>query len=289
VPEPGDSSAPIIGHETGPSEDGRAEGANGNDGSASAESGDAGTTVVGAVVDFTTTRPFSGRSVVIAGQRTTTDDHGKFTVSNVGATYDAIVADPDGSAISMYRGLTRRDPLLPHFGTSAMLHTAAVSGILSGGGNYPLTGSDAVEVHFFSDEADGQTLLGGQLPVGMGGPNFGPLPLSWSGGDSLNGRVVAIGTFYGSDAGSLSEGGPSSYLFTQPLTVSSGQTAVVALALSPVTQSGHVAGKIEVPAGSRILEKQLFYRFPTIHSTLTVPGQSAPPSAIDSVVPDLTT
>jgi hypothetical protein len=69
--------------------------------------------VVGAVVDGWG-RPIAGRKIVLGGRSTVSDESGEFTVDGVGARYDVIVGDPDGATVTVYRGLSRRDPRLAH-------------------------------------------------------------------------------------------------------------------------------------------------------------------------------
>ena len=48
--------------------------------------------------------------VAVGGRRTTSDGEGRFSLTDVPATYDLIVAKPDGDLVTIYQGIGRRDP-----------------------------------------------------------------------------------------------------------------------------------------------------------------------------------
>ena len=73
-------------------------------------------TVSGVVVDADEHWPLPGRLVEIAGKRAVTDAAGRFRIEGVGAKYDVFVSDEDGSWVSIYRDLSRRDPVFSHQG-----------------------------------------------------------------------------------------------------------------------------------------------------------------------------
>jgi hypothetical protein len=57
------------------------------------------------------------RRVTLAGQRTYTDDEGRFSFEHVPATYDLTITERDNRQATAYHGLTRRDPVLAHLAT----------------------------------------------------------------------------------------------------------------------------------------------------------------------------
>ncbi len=77
--------------------------------------------VSGVVVDELEHWPLSGRSVQIGEQRALTDEQGRFRIPHVPAQYDVRVSEADGSWVTLYRGVARRDPLLAH-------HSAQLNG-----------------------------------------------------------------------------------------------------------------------------------------------------------------
>jgi hypothetical protein len=243
--------------------------------------------VHGSVVDLVTSRPLAGRAVVISGARTTTDDNGLFQLTSVPAVYDVTVVDPDGSTVSIYQGLTIRNPVLPHAGVETPSAMASLVGSVAGGTNYPLGASDSVGISFFSPQANLTVALSGALPVGMAGPDFGPLQISWGGTDVISGEVVALGAFSEADGGVTEDAAGANWFALQQITMSAGQNATLTLTLAPVVQSGRIAGAILAPTGASVVEKQIFYRFPFPGASIAIPTTSKSMTAFDDNVPDL--
>src|SRR6516162_3928751 len=69
-------------------------------------------TVAGTVIEDRTNLPLAGRSIVIGSVRTMTDNAGHFSVPDAPSLYDLVIVDPDGTTVSLYRGLHRRDLLV---------------------------------------------------------------------------------------------------------------------------------------------------------------------------------
>jgi hypothetical protein len=240
--------------------------------------------LVGTVVDFATARPLVGREVRVGIQTARTDLNGTFALPDVGAVYDVIVVDPDGTSVSVYQGLSRRDPVLPHRRSSVpdpISSTASVSGDLSGGGPYPLGPTHAVAVYFFSPLVDNTLFLRGGAPPGFGGPAYGPMPLSWSGPGPISGKLIALGS-----SGAAADGGPMAWFGSQTLMLANGQSAIVDLGLAPIAER-NISGTIEVPAGYSLLQSQVFYRLPIVHSVVGVINQQTSSVAFDYEIPDL--
>ena len=158
--------------------------------------------------------------------------------------------------------------------------TAQVTGTLSGDGEFPLAPSDSVGVYVFSPQADGRALLAGSGPDAMLGPGYGPMVLAWDGTAPFAGQLVSLGSFGSADAGFTWAYG------AQALSVSAGQslTANVALAAVPAMT---VSGTVQAPPGYRILEKQVYYHFPVVHSVLPVTLDQSTPGAFAYSIPDL--
>ena len=235
--------------------------------------------VSGIVVSLATGRPLESRTVVVGGRRAITDGNGAFTLPGVAAVYDAVVVDPDGTVISVYRGLQRRDPLLTHAGAPTPAHAGSVDGDLSGGNNYPLAPTDLVTVQFVAPQANQFSPLGGLLSTAQLGPEYGPIPLQWAGPDTLTGDLSAFATFAAAD------GGASSWFVHQALTVGDGQTAVADLVLAQVTQVVHVSGTMQPGSQDYGVSKEAFYRLPIPNSRIDVP--IAQGATFDDDVPDL--
>jgi hypothetical protein len=220
--------------------------------------------------------------VFVKDQNTVTGDDGKFSMPEAPATYDAYVRDPDGLTVSVFNGLTRRDPVLVHAGTVATTARAILSGTLSGGAQYPLVGADAVTVGYLSPEASYSMALGGSLPIGTAGPTFGPLSVQWAGPETITGELVAIGTFSGGDAGQ------TNWFCSAPMALSDGDTrSNVAVQLQPVARSGAVSGVVDVPDGGQLVQTQLLFHFPDAGAPLIYATQQRPGRLDFDVVPDL--
>ena len=77
------------------------------------------------------------RTIVVGSQQTSTDQTGAFSLSDVPATYDLSVIEKDGARVSLFLGLSRRDPVVAHAewqgGQPAGLRRgASISGRLAG-------------------------------------------------------------------------------------------------------------------------------------------------------------
>src|SRR5262245_48088047 len=70
--------------------------------------------ISGTVLERSWLRPLAGRIVVAGGRWTTTDLEGRFVLDGVGPVYDVGVLDPDRSVLTLYEGVSRRDPVLVH-------------------------------------------------------------------------------------------------------------------------------------------------------------------------------
>jgi hypothetical protein len=249
------------------------------DEAASSETAASGTDVAGTVVSFYELRPLMNRTVTIGGRTTITGADGRFAMSGVLGTYDVAVIDPDGIGISIYKGITRRDPLLPHRGIPIDSRSAKLTGAVSGGGNYPVSGKDAVTISFFSEQADASWTLSEQLSSLLVGPGYGPIRLAWNGPASISGKLAAFGTFYDVD------GGASQWFVARAQTISDGQAPYQNVALTQLTQTRHVSGTIDLPNTSQVLSKEIFYRLPILHARIAMPFSQL--SALDDDVPDL--
>jgi hypothetical protein len=220
-------------------------------------------TVCGTVIDDKSNLPLGGRSVVIGALRTVTDDGGRFSVPNVPAVYDLVVVDPDGTTVSVYQGLHRRDLRVRHQ-RSANDHvqqprTARVSGTLAGGPSWPLGKQDLAGVWVVSALARGNALLGGAIAP-FGGPSFGPMYLRWDGPATLPAQAYAYSTF----RPSADAGGASAPVFaygTQALTLQEGEVSVT-VPLQAVTRSAHVTGTVVHDPSSPPTQREVYYALP---------------------------
>jgi hypothetical protein len=147
--------------------------------------------VAGRVVERWLGRPLAGRTVVIGGASVVTDERGAFFVSGVPASYDATVIDPNHAAISVFRGLHRRDPLLVHRSseTSDEKQVAEVRTTLHGGAP---TNDDFVEVVFEAPHVTGGIVATPWNSSFARYPDVNPFTVVWTGADTITGDLFGV-------------------------------------------------------------------------------------------------
>src|SRR6185295_11803906 len=81
-------------------------------------------------------RPVAGQLVFEGGHRAETDVDGRFTLPEVPGRYDLTILTPADGRVTIYRGLSRRDPTLRHEVERHDPPTrhAKIAGVQSGGG-----------------------------------------------------------------------------------------------------------------------------------------------------------
>jgi hypothetical protein len=255
----------------------------GVEGADAGRSGDGGAIVMGRVLDATTRKPLPGRLVVIGQDAATTDANGEFTIEVAGSTYDVIVVDPDGTAVSVYLGVSRRDLVLSHEPSAVpdpWTQSARVTGNLLGGGPYPMSSGDSVALYFFSKEVTVTDLLAGSLGSPFDGPTYGPMNLFWNGPSSITGHVVALGSF-GHEAGAAKP-----WFVDQVDSLADGDEASVDLPLAPV-EFGRISGSIQVAPGYSVGFRQAGYRLPGSEASVNVVNEKSTSSSFDYTIPDL--
>jgi len=121
----------------------------------------------GTVIDHYSSRPSVDRLVVVGKAKATTDIDGRFAIPAPAGPYDITVVDRNRSAVTFFRGLRRRDPVLLHYGDPNLVpngyetHAAHIDGTLSGGGYDPKT-SNMATVYFSSPQVVRDKTLGGR-------------------------------------------------------------------------------------------------------------------------------
>jgi hypothetical protein len=245
-------------------------------------------TVIGGLQDL----PLLGRSVAIGPVHTTTDDTGHFSIPGAPSTYDLVIVDPDGTTVSLYVGLTRREVLVRHHRSAADVTAPARRSVatvtLSGGPPWPLRGDDNGGVWIVSPAAKSHVGMGGSLPGIAHGPDVG-LRLGWDGPPSIAGEVYAWVRFHNAeDAGSGDAGASSSFAFgEQPLTIEEGAVSV-SLSLHIVSQTANVNGTITYPPNSPPTQKSVYYPLPSLPGArVPVAGDTSHAASFDYRVPVL--
>lgn len=225
----------------------------------------------GRVVDFETGRPLAGRRVLVASTLTKrtpvveTDQDGFFDFE-AAKSYQALIVEPDASTVSYYEGLTGSDPVLVHNPSrrsAGSLVVGNITGSLSGGATYPLTGmNDMVVVHFLSAEVTTRAYIG--VPALEQGPEYALWPAFTR--PKLPATVLALGIFRDpTDSNAYSAAAAM-----KELIVERGQVYTHDLELEPVPL-GRVAGKVQVPAGWDFVQTSEYYRFPIPEARVAFP------------------
>lgn len=234
--------------------------------------------IEGRVVEIYTSRPLSGRTVVVgsslggdASARTTTDERGAFVLPRPTGSYDAAVMEPDGSAITIYQGLSRRDPVLAHRWARAFpvaTRLAKVSGSVSGGATYPLSDpTDVVAVHLFTDESVERYLMGaGAAPYG---PDF--VTTARFDSEPQSSLLVALGTFVRKSSAPVSDPAYTAVTASASMTLSDGDMVMRDLELEPASL-GEISGVVTLPSGRKVTDMREHYRYPFPQALMTFPA-----------------
>lgn len=226
--------------------------------------------VSGTVVALTTQRPLGNRTVVVGTQRIETDENGRFVLQGVSVPYEAAVVEPDGSVISIYRGLSRSDPVLVHKAAQldATLQSARIAGKLAGGTAFPLSrSSDVAAVYFFSSPANTRVVFG------AGAAPFGPdylLYVPWSGAPSISGELIAVGTF-GAGASDAGAAPYSAWLAKAAVSLQNGQVVHQDLTLAAVSL-GSLEGSVTLPASAPLTQFSVYYRLALPDAIVSLPN-----------------
>lgn len=239
---------------------------------------DVGNLLEGRVVEIYTSRPLSGRTVVVgssltSGDRaqTITDERGEFALPRPTGVYDAAVIEPDGSAVTVYQGLSRRDPLLAHrwartFPVTTRL--AKVSGNVSGGATFPLSDpTDVVAVHLFTDQSVERYLMGaGAAPYG---PNY--VTTARFDAEPQSSVLVALGTFGRKSDMPASDPPYTAVSASATMTLSDGDMVMRDLELQRIPL-GMISGSVLLPAGLQLTEMREHFRYPFPQAVMTIPA-----------------
>jgi hypothetical protein len=219
-------------------------------------------TVEGMVLARGSRQGAKGRQVFMKGRAPVTIRDGGFSFANVTSPYEVIVAEPSGDTISIYQGLTRRDPVLWfHTGyTSASHdspHRATIHGILRGDFPFPVERNHGVTVHFLSDRA--QSFWRADPPeqhTNSAGPRFGRMRVSWEGAPTMPGQLVAVGQ-HAVDKKKWVD----AYVGRAPLTLTAEEEAIQEVTMQPVA-IGRIAGSVSIDNHDMVREIGFGYQLP---------------------------
>jgi len=199
-----------------------------------------------------------------------TASDGSFAFENVPTRYDLAVLEPKRDVVTLYRGLTRRDPTLVHGAAPAKLdeyraaHSAKLFGSFTIDGQPPVSGT--ATLGFFSP-----ALAAVAEPCAPGAASTAALPcdpltLFWNTPETLEGTVVAIAI---ADRGrrsadpSRSSQALSGWAGRRPLTVGPGEAPTVGLALARMP-ARRVRGVFRAAPGRDISTLIETYRLPLL-------------------------
>jgi len=245
---------------------------------------DGGGPVRGTVLGTGSGYSFPGRQVVIGAQSTVTDVDGGFSFEQVPGTYDVIVVEPGGWNVSVYYGLTRRDPILSHSGgggssLDSPAQSVSITGTLTADFSLPVDSAHLVTVYYLADHGHGAVQVGAGLV--SAGPGYGPLWVGWNGDTSITGTLVAIGQY-------RAAGTPwtKGYLASKPLSLASGDAPTQDLALAEVS-IGKIGGTIQMFSGNPLQGVDFTYRLPGMMGGIEL-GQCSTSGTYSCGLPDLT-
>jgi hypothetical protein len=234
--------------------------------------------VRGVVVDIATGRPLADRTVTMGGDSVVTDGDGAFVAEPASTPFDIAVAEPDGTTLSLFVGVTRRDLVLVHTVSTALpaSNVATVRGTLGGEGDYPLGENEVVTLSFLAPQAEGTLLWGASS-----GADYGPLRVSWDGSTSISGKLIAVRS-------RRDENGVSEFTGAaiEDATLEAGDEPVVNLELAPIG-AGHLSGSVELPPTLSVSFVERFYRVPFSFGAIPLSVEETQSPAFDFVVPDL--
>jgi hypothetical protein len=247
--------------------------------------------VSGTVLDDRDRHPLAGRSVAIGDAHAVTDDFGRFTIPAAPSPYDLLIVEPDGTIVSLYAGITRRDVLVKHHKSasdfSLPANVATITGTLTGGPEWPLDKTEHANVLVASAYSVSQTTIGGGLPSRRG-PSFGPFYVRWDGEPAPAAEAYAWASYRSGPTDAGAEDASRAFAFGErPLTLHDGGVDV-SLRLDAVAQTAHVSGTVAHPAYSPATQKSVYYALPGLATvSVYVAGDSKHTDAFDFVVPVL--
>ena len=148
--------------------------------------------------------PIIGRVVHLGNRRTVaTDKDGAFVLDGVPGTYELWIDHEKEGTVTVYRGLTRRNPKLQHETShdlpqdrKPVARKASVSGIVRGDFPFPIDKEHRLVIRFLSETAGAGWSMGSRMGQdgNSQGPRFGRMRVVWNGKPSLTGALVAFGS-----------------------------------------------------------------------------------------------
>lgn len=160
-------------------------------GTTGAGGGTSGTiTVNGKVIDSVGLSVASATVVIIGKGSTTTDSTGSFSFTGVTTPYTIATTAASGAYVTIAMGVTRADPTLTSFNSTAVANNGTVTGVFTGTTNPGLSTTRQNNFLFESPETSSRNqVTGGTLSAADAGYS---LPVSWYGTTTTTGTVHAL-------------------------------------------------------------------------------------------------
>lgn len=229
-------------------------------------------------------RGLAGRKVFIGQQSTITDGDGRFSLAQVPSKYDVMVAEPGRDTITVYYGLTRRDPILSHAGAyTTMLDEpnrhASISGLLSGGDiHMPVVDGERVTLYYISPKTQSVSRVSPNIQ--QRGPDYRML-VSWRNYPSIDGTLIAI-----AEAATKQRRWTSAWLATRSLALADGDAVNQDLRPRAIPM-GRIAGRVEMSQGHAAAEVHFGYQLPNGGGAIEIGRWRTNRGAFDCEMPDL--
>jgi len=204
--------------------------------------------------------PMEARVIHVNGHRAATRKDGAFDIGGVSGTYDLWIEHDREERVTVYRGLTRRNPLLEHEGSTNIpsdrhWNKASISGIVRGDLSFPIEKDQRLSFLFMAETAAGGWGMGSRMGQdGNLGPRFGRMTIGWEGKPTLAGTLIAIGSKMKKDNLWLDP-----VLGVQPVVVNDKAETTVELTLIHLS-TGRIAGEIRPTGGYRSWNGYLDFR-----------------------------
>ena len=225
-----------------------------------------------------------GRSLFIDGHEIAVSQN-RFSVKRAGARYDAWLLDKAKRAVTIYQGLTRRDPVLRVAGNGqapSMAYQATLHGILRGDFPFPVERGRGLNVYLF---AEGASSFWQAHPLEWGdgqsaGPRFGRMRVHWSGARAIAGELYAVG-----EIAEEKRRWVGAWLAHAPVTLSEGAEVFQEMTMQALP-AGHIAGSVSIAGKDVVREIGFDYRLPGKSNRLAL-GSCPVLNTYDCRLPDL--
>ncbi len=247
------------------------------------DSVDGGGPVTGAILSTWGGHGFPGRQVIIGNQSTVTDSVGGFSFEQVAETYDVVMVEPGGWDVSVYYGLTKRDPILSDSGNGGssldtLMQSVSITGTLTADFPFPVDSSHLVTLYYLADRGHGAVQVGNGLA--SAGPGYGPIWVGWNGDTSITGSLVAVGQY-----GLAGAPWTTAFLASKPLSLASGDAPTVDLALAEVS-TGQIGGTVQMYNGNAVEGVDFTYRLTGMMGAIEL-GRCSTTGKYSCGIPDL--